>query len=73
MKKTLIGLTLVNLLAFGSTVLADEGEQHPKATHMKVSGVLSKVESDLTTVKTPWGTMRIATNVQHVQAAVITP
>ena len=73
MKKTLIGLTLVSVLAFSSAVLADEEVQHRNATHMKVSGVVSKVESGLTTVKTPWGTMRIATNVQHVQAAVITP
>jgi hypothetical protein len=63
MKKTLIGLTLVSALAFGSAVLADEGGQHRKATHMKISGVVSKVESGLTTVKTPWGTMRIASQI----------
>ena len=30
------------------------------ATHMKVSGVVSNVASGITTVKTPWGTMKIA-------------
>src|SRR5690348_3077490 len=63
MKNTLIGLTLVSALAIGSAVLADEGGQHRKATHMKISGVVSKVESGLTTVKTPWGMMRIASQI----------
>jgi len=63
MKKSLIGFTLVNVLAFGSAVLADQEGQHRKATHMKVSGVVSKLESGLTTVKTSWGTMRIASQI----------
>jgi hypothetical protein len=63
MTKTLVSFTLVNVLAFGSVVLADEEGQPRKATHMKVSGVVSKVETGLTTVKTPWGTMRIASQI----------
>lgn len=34
-----------------------------KATHMKVSGVVSSVQSGITTVKTPWGTMKIASTL----------
>lgn len=34
-----------------------------KATHMKVSGVVSNVQSGITTVKTPWGTMKIASTL----------
>ena len=33
------------------------------ATHMKVSGVVSAVQSGITTVKTPWGTMKIASTL----------
>ncbi|MCC6967339.1 MAG: hypothetical protein IT391_13785, partial [Nitrospira sp.] len=33
------------------------------ATHMKVSGVVSNVASGITTVKTPWGTMKIASTL----------
>ena len=33
------------------------------ATHMKVSGVVSNVQSGITTVKTPWGTMKIASTL----------
>ena len=33
------------------------------ATHMKVSGVVSNVASGITTMKTPWGTMKIASTL----------
>lgn len=36
------------------------GGTHGKGTHMKVSGVVSKVQTDLITVKTSWGQMRIS-------------
>ncbi len=42
--------------------LAAEGGTK-KATHMKVSGVVSSVQSGITTVKTPWGTMKIASTL----------
>jgi hypothetical protein len=35
------------------------GGTHGRGTHMKVTGVVSKVQSDLITVKTSWGQMRI--------------
>jgi hypothetical protein len=38
------------------------GGTHGRGTHMKVSGVVSKVQSDLITVKTPWGQMRITSS-----------
>ena len=41
---------------------ADEGGGK-NATHMKVSGVVSNVASGITTVKTPWGTMKIASTL----------
>lgn len=33
------------------------------ASHMKISGVVSNMASGITTVKTPWGTMKIATTL----------
>ena len=46
-------LSLVMLLIANG--LADEGgKQGKKASHMKVSGVVSKVQPDLVTVKGPW-------------------
>ena len=60
------------MVMFGSMVLslsmavpsgqaADGGAKN--ATHMKVSGVVSSVQSGVTTVKTPWGTMKIASTL----------
>lgn len=56
------GAIIMSLLLAVSPGLADEGGAHthgPK-THMKVSGVVSKVESNQITVKTPWGRMVIS-------------
>ncbi len=53
-----LSLMVLSLVTFASSGAADEGGKH--RTHMKVSGVVSKVESGLTTVKTPWGSMTIA-------------
>lgn len=54
-------IALAMLLA-ASPGLADEGGKptHGPGTHMKVSGVVSNVQADLVTVKTPWGRLRIA-------------
>ncbi|MCW5786755.1 MAG: hypothetical protein KIT49_04575 [Nitrospira sp.] len=60
------------MVMFGSMVLslsmtvpsgqaAEGGAKN--ATHMKVSGVVSSVQSGVTTVKTPWGTMKIASTL----------
>lgn len=59
------GAMILSLLLTAAPVMADEGEiqRHGPGTHMKVSGVVTKVESGLTTVKTPWGTMRIASAI----------
>jgi hypothetical protein len=57
-----LGMVIVSLITVAASGLADEGGQPRKATHMKVSGVVSKVQSGLTTVKTPWGTMTIASS-----------
>ena len=61
---------MYKMIAFGSMVLsllllapyefADEGATQGTGTHMKVSGVVSKVRSGLTTIKTSWGSMTIA-------------
>lgn len=57
---TMLGSLVLSILTVNAHVLAEEGRPSPAAAHMKVSGVVSKVEPGLTTVKTPWGTMRIA-------------
>lgn len=41
---------------------ADKGGKHGKETHMKVSGVVSKVQSGPVTVKTSWGQMVISSS-----------
>lgn len=53
-------LALVMASAYG---FGEEGGQTRKATHMKVSGVVSKVQSGVTSVKTAWGTITIASAV----------
>ncbi|MDE3039800.1 MAG: hypothetical protein KGJ82_04400 [Nitrospirota bacterium] len=62
MRKTMVlGSMVLSLLMPASYGFADEGgKPGTMATHMKVSGVVSKVESGLTTVKTPWGHMVIS-------------
>ncbi|MCC6138994.1 MAG: hypothetical protein IT389_00100 [Nitrospira sp.] len=60
--QSISGGMLLSLLLAASPGLADEGgaHTHGPGTHMKVSGVVSKIQSDLVTVKTPWGQLRIA-------------
>ena len=66
MMRTMImvfGVMIVSLSIAAPRSSADQVAEPRKATHMKVSGVVSKVQSGLTTVKTPWGTMTIASTV----------
>lgn len=64
-RRSISGAMILSLLLTAPPVLADEGgtQRHGPGTHMKVGGVVTKVESGLTTVKTSWGTMRIASTV----------
>ena len=60
-KTMLLGAMVLSLLMLAPYGFADEGGKHgTRATHMKVNGVVSKVQSGLTTVKTSWGTMTFA-------------
>lgn len=53
--------TVVNLLAVAASGAADEQGKHgAPSTHMKVSGVVSKVQPDMVTIKTSWGQIRIS-------------
>lgn len=64
MRKIIVLVSMVLAVMMpGSYGFADEGGVPRKATHMKVSGVVSKIQSGLTTVKTPWGSMTIASSV----------
>jgi len=55
-----VALSLLILSPYG---FADEGEKPARqATRMMVDGVVSKVQSGLTTVKTSWGSMTIASS-----------
>lgn len=69
-KTTVLGAMVLSLVMLASQGFADEGGQHRKATHMKVDGVVSKVESGLTTVKTSWGSMTIASKVTPTKLVV---
>ena len=57
-----LGVMIVSLVTAAPQSFADQGEQPRKATHMKVSGVVSKVQPGHTTVKTPWGSMTFSTS-----------
>lgn len=63
--RSVSGAVMLSLLLAAASVPADEGgtHRHGPGTHMKVSGVVSKIQSGLTTVKTSWGTMTIASAV----------
>jgi len=59
-KTMALGLIVFSLLILTPNGFADEGGKHEKATRMKVNGVVSMVQSGRTTIKTPWGSMTIA-------------
>lgn len=62
-KMIAVSSVVLSVLMMGSYGFADEGGMHGVAsTHMKVSGVVSKVQSGIITVKTSWGSMRIASS-----------
>ncbi|MCE7966692.1 MAG: hypothetical protein DYH04_15120 [Nitrospira sp. NTP2] len=60
--RMVLGLMVLSLFVPTPYGFAAEG-MGKSATHMKVSGVVSSVQSGITTVKTPWGTMRIASTL----------
>jgi len=59
-KMMMFGSMVLSLLMLAPYGFADEGGKHAKGTHMKVSGVVSKVQADQVTVKTAWGQMIIS-------------
>lgn len=68
-KMTILGSIVLSGLLLSPTLFADDGgKQGRKATSMKVSGVVSKVQGGITTVKTSWGQMMIssATAPKHL-------
>ncbi len=52
-----LGVMVLTLLVWAPYGFADEETNSGAATQMKVSGVVSKVQSGLVTVKTSWGSM----------------
>jgi uncharacterized protein YuzE len=64
MRARIISSIAVSLFLFSTSAYADKGEgaHSHQGTHMKVTGVVSKVQPDLITVKTPWGQMRISSS-----------
>ncbi|MGH7259553.1 MAG: hypothetical protein ACREI9_02585 [Nitrospiraceae bacterium] len=63
MRKTMIlGSLVLSVLILSPHGFADEGTQRTAGTRMKVSGVVSKVQAGRTTIKTPWGSMTIASD-----------
>ena len=59
-EKIVLGSMVLSLLFLASYGFADEGRTHASRTHMKVSGVVSKVQSTHVIIKTSWGQMTIA-------------
>ena len=62
-KMMVLSSVVLSVLMLGTYGLADEGGKPARqATRMMVDGVVSKVQSGLTTVKTSWGSMTIASS-----------
>lgn len=59
-KMMVFGSMVLSLLILVPNGFADQGGQHGKVTRMKISGVVSKVQSGQVTVKTSWGQMTIS-------------
>ena len=63
-----MGATVLSAVMLAPSVFADQGGHHGpggthgRGTHMKVTGVVSKVQPDLITVKTSWGQVRISSS-----------
>jgi len=57
MRKMMVLGSMVFSLMF---LMPAQGKAHERATHMKVNGVVSNVGSDLITVKTSWGQLKIS-------------
>jgi hypothetical protein len=60
----IVGSTVLSLLMVSGHAFADKGggAHSHKETHLKINGVVSKVQTDLITVKTSWGQMMIASS-----------
>lgn len=61
-KMMILGSMVLSLSMPATYILADQGgtHGHGKGTHMKVTGTVSAIQTDLITVKTPWGQIRIS-------------
>lgn len=65
-KMMILGSMVLSLSMLASYASADQGGMHGqggshgKGTHMKVTGTVSAIQSDLITVKAPWGQLRIS-------------
>lgn len=71
MRKTMVlGALAFSLMFLTSGGYAADVAPPPNVTHLKVSGVVSKVQSGLITIKTSWGSMSIASNVAPKHLAV---
>jgi len=61
-KMMILGSMILSLSMPATYASADQGgtHGHGKGTHMKVIGTISAIQSDLITVKTAWGQIRIS-------------
>jgi len=61
-KMMVLGSMVLSLSMLAPNGFADQGgvHSHGRGTHMKVSGVVSNIQTDLITVKTSWGQVRIS-------------
>lgn len=68
-KLMVLGSMILSVMMLAPYVSADQGGAHGKGTHMKVSGVVSKVEPKYITVKTTWGSLIITsdTSSKHLE------
>jgi len=62
-KMMILGSMVLGLMGMVPDGYAADGAPIRNPTQMKVTGVVSKVESGLTTIKTSWGSMTIASKV----------
>ncbi len=65
MHRSLSGGIILAFMLAASPSVADQSDTHTHGmggTHMKVSGVVSKVQPDHITVKTSWGRLKISSS-----------
>lgn len=61
--KMVVSVMVLAMVAATAAFADQDGTHGPTSTHMTVHGVVARVESGITVINVPWGTVRIASSV----------